>query len=54
VKQAWNETEPRTIWNCWMVKDEILKELRRTRGEVIASEPHSGIRKRWGTYEKQV
>jgi len=54
VKQAWEQLEPRTIWNCWMVKDEILKELRTSRGQPIVSEPHSGIRKRWGTYESTV
>lgn len=51
TKQAWDELEPRTIWNCWMVKDEILKTIRQTRGEAIVSEPHAKIRKRWGTFE---
>jgi hypothetical protein len=51
VKQAWQELASRTIWNCWMVKDEILKEFRRTRGQSVVLEPHTGVRKRWGTYE---
>lgn len=51
TKKAWEELESRTIWNCWMVKDEILKEIRRSRGEPIISEPHSGIRERWGTHK---
>jgi len=50
VKIAWDELESRTIWNCWMVKDEILKEIKTSKGEPIVKEPHSGVRTRWGTH----
>ncbi len=51
VKKAWAELEPRTIWNCWMEKDEILKMLEANKGDSISKEPHTGIRTRWGTHE---
>lgn len=51
VKQAWDDLEPRTIWNCWMVKDEVLKLLVKNKGGPIGREPHSKIRSFWGTGE---
>jgi hypothetical protein len=51
TKQAFWDTPSRTIWNCWMVKDEILKLLVANKGKSIAKEPHTGVRTRWGTHE---
>jgi hypothetical protein len=53
-KTAWAALESRKIWNCWMVKDEILKVLVENKGAAIVHEPHTGIRARWGTQEPNI
>lgn len=54
AKQGWEEIESKTIWNCCLVRDEILKEMAKNGGDVIKKEPHSKIRERWGTMEDNI
>ena len=50
VRKAWHELEAKTIFNCYMVREEILLLLIQNKGATIAKEPHAKIRKRFGTY----
>ena len=52
VKEAWEGLEPRTIWNSFMVRDELLKMVWDRNGGSIVKEPHAGVRRRWGTWEE--
>lgn len=50
VKNAWeNKVTPRHLFNIFKQREEMLKECIRLEGKSIVKEPHTGIRKKYGT-----
>lgn len=54
VKNAWDNLLPHTIFNCWMAKDEMLKESIKEGGGHVTKEVHAGIRQRYGTQLSEI
>lgn len=49
ILEAWEEIEPKVIFNTFAVRDEIAKELTKYQGAAIITKPHEGARKKCGT-----
>lgn len=49
AQAAWEELDPRAVWNTYMVRDEMLRRCDASGGAFETREPHVGVRSRWGT-----
>lgn len=50
LQEAWNELEPRVIWNTFMHRDVIAAALIKERGRHVVLPPHAKLGNRWGTW----
>jgi hypothetical protein len=50
IREAWDDVESKSIFNVFEVRTEIARQLVANEGGVLVKEPHSDIRKKWGTY----
>jgi hypothetical protein len=50
ILEAWGKLEAKAIFNVFEVRTEVARQLVANEGGILVKEPHSGVRKKWGTY----